>query len=208
MGEGEGAAAVKTDPHMGMNDVPDCLRNRPFDERRKLPVPFVHDTLDGQWDFTAVLAQRLVDCIKHRLCGQCGEPLGWWIAFLGGPVSALTGVYSDPPMHEECGRAALNLCPHINRVTMKRATKGTLPGPRTHAPEAIMDRTRVWVLTITRDYRVEMQPNRVPLLVAKSIKRRYGWRNREDAPGLVEMTEAELSDALAVARDYVRRTYE
>lgn len=174
-------------------EIPECLRNRPFDERRKLPVPYIHDALDGRWDFTALLSDRLTECIRQRICGQCAEPLGWWIAFIGGPVSVATRAYSDPPMHEECARAALRLCPHINRINMKRATRGSLPGERCeHSPDAILDRTTIWVLTITRGYDVVVQSNGAPLFIARTIKRKHGWRNREDGPGLIELSAAEL----------------
>jgi hypothetical protein len=173
----------------------------PIDPKRKLPIPFVHDGKDGQWDFTAVLSERMNECVHHHLCGQCGKPLGWWLAFLGGPISSSTGVYTDPPMHEECARAALTLCPHINRANMKRSKLHAIEGERmSHSQYSILDRTTVWVLTITRGYEIIAEPGKSPLFRAKSIKRMHGWRNRKDRPGLVSLSKVELDQAILEAK--------
>jgi hypothetical protein len=161
--------------------------------------------MDGQWDFTAIVGGRVRDCVLGHLCSQCGKPLGWWMAFVGGPVSANTGCYSDPPMHEECARAALQLCPHITRATMKRAKVGAIKEDRMAPnPHAIFSRTTVWVLTITRGYEILEERGVAPIFRTRTIKRRHGWRNREDGPGLVPLSADELAAAMEEANERLR----
>jgi hypothetical protein len=193
-----------TTPRIPEN-IPECLRDRPVDPRRQLPIPYVHDTLDGRWDFTVALVERLNECILGRLCGQCGKPLGRRIAFVGGPISASTHAYNDAPMHEECALAALGLCPHINRANMKRAKKPRLKGTRFRSPSyAYLDRPPVWVMTVARDYRLFIQDGGAPLFLAGEFKKMRGWRNRDDGPGLVEISRRELVAALRAAKQRVR----
>lgn len=181
-------------------NLPSCLNHRPVDPKRGLPVPFVHDTLKGRWDFTLLLSERMHDCIDKQLCGMCGKSLGYWMVFISGPVSAKTHAYSDPPMHEECGLAALALCPHINRVGMRRASNHPLEGVEGEAcppqPNAIMQRPDLWIMTITRGYTVRVQPNGAVLFIARPHVRAQGWRNRTDQPGLIEVDDVEVAEAI------------
>jgi len=53
--------------------------------------------------------------IRDELCSICGTALfrGRW--FVGGPLSAFhpEGAFIDPPMHSECARYALQVCPYL-----------------------------------------------------------------------------------------------
>jgi hypothetical protein len=96
--------------------LPPSLAARPRDLHRGLPIPFVSQHERGGRsvvDFVGVNVERALRCADEQLCGLCGWPLGYWIAFLGGPKSAALLQYTDPPMHEDCAFAALKLCPHI-----------------------------------------------------------------------------------------------
>ena len=100
-------------------------------------------------------------------------------------------------MHEECGRAALSLCPHINRPNMRRAKSHKIKG-ETYEPgeAAILQRPDMWVMTITRGYKKRIQPGGSVLFVAQPYIRAYGWRNLPDEPGLVEIDETEVGEAI------------
>jgi hypothetical protein len=76
---------------------------------------------DGSADFVAVQALRVRRCLTKKLCGICGRKLGVTSAFVGGPISAATHAYSNPPFHPECARAAMRLCPYILIGRHKRA---------------------------------------------------------------------------------------
>lgn len=102
--------------------LPDSLAARPRD-RRGLPVPWVNETPAGDPDFAVIQAERSLRCARERRCGVCGEPLTYWIAFLGGQASAESRAYVDPPMHEPCAEASTRLCPHMSRQAPHRSAK-------------------------------------------------------------------------------------
>lgn len=135
--------------------VPATLLTRPIDDRRQLPVPYVNvHTRDGRevTDFTSINSDRALHAGKARLCGLCGAPLGYWIAFVGGPNTIRFRAFSDPPAHPACALAALGLCPHIALAHARRAR-------HTHAdtwiPVGFVEtKPTQWCLAITRDYQV------------------------------------------------------
>lgn len=147
-------------------DLPAALAARPWDERRKLPVPYVNEFPDGTVDFTGVHGQRQLECARGRLCGLCHEPIGYWVAFLGGPASARLRTYSDPPMHEACAEAATRLCPHLARRDMKRAPDHRLRDDVVTPPGFVDERVDQVVMGITRQYRVEFKGGFVTILPA------------------------------------------
>lgn len=105
-------------------------------DRRGLPIPAVvmRDGL-GQPHFTmndARIAERIA---REGRCGICGERLGAFKCFVGGPGSAFhpEGRYFDGPVHMDCGEFALRVCPYL-------ALAGSYAkriGARTLRPEAI-----------------------------------------------------------------------
>lgn len=143
--------------------IPAGLAARPIDARRGVPIPYVavHDddnAIGQRVDFSAINAERVVECGAQRRCGLCGNGLGYWIAFLGGPKAAAHRRYVDPPMHEDCARAAIQLCPHIAVRRHARAPEHRLH-PHTHTP-ADFDASKPdeWVLGITRTFELTVTP--------------------------------------------------
>lgn len=137
-----------------MTDLPPRLARRPFDGKRKVPVPFFNVMPDGSVNFTGINAETVIRCAQERLCGICGEPLDYWIAFIGGPVSAATRCYTDPPMHRECAEAAVRYCPHINRRVHRRTPDEKFDPDDTWASSlAEQDKPASWVISITRDFK-------------------------------------------------------
>ena len=82
-----------------------------------LPVPYIADEHDdGSPDLGVVEPGISGDCHRLRLCSICGEKLApAERTFITGP----SGVFGpncgcgDPPMHGECARYALRVCPHL-----------------------------------------------------------------------------------------------
>lgn len=96
--------------------MPKALRARPRD-RRGYPVPFIVLTdRMGKVHFTVNDGARVVQCKTKNLCGLCGRrhsSEGVW--FVGG-MRCFTdpmGRFLDPPMHEDCARYALSVCPYL-----------------------------------------------------------------------------------------------
>jgi hypothetical protein len=48
-------------------------------------------------DFTTINTTTSTDLSVTRRCSLCGEPVSYWVAFLGGPRAAELMRYSDPP---------------------------------------------------------------------------------------------------------------
>lgn len=95
--------------------VPERMRCLPVDPRG-YPVP-VNVTRDrnGKPNFAANDESVRQMLFREDRCGICGGKLlrGRWS--IGGPGSALhpDGAFLDPPMHYECARYAVQVCPYL-----------------------------------------------------------------------------------------------
>lgn len=99
------------------SELPARIAALPVCPKRKLPIPFITTIFeDGTGDFSRINPAQVELAVKLRLCGVCGQHVGHWIAFLGGPYSASdNGAYTEPGLHEECAEWALKLCPYMLR---------------------------------------------------------------------------------------------
>jgi hypothetical protein len=179
-------------------DVPKFLRHRPFDERRKLPVPLMNMIDDERWDFVTITASQVDRCIRERLCSVCGKRLDYWLAFIGNEVSGATHTFTDPPMHEACALASLRLCPMINHGNMTRAKAPRVKpkdGEEFIDPKASRVRPVAWFMPITTQFIVGINC-RIPYFVSGPYKRVRAWRNKQDGPGLIELETQEVDRLL------------
>lgn len=78
-----------------------------------LPVPFGVKWVDGKPDFRQLDEQKLVDAVVQHKCGVCGEHLGDWAWFVGGPRSFTSMLFNDPLMHYTCAKESIRLCPFL-----------------------------------------------------------------------------------------------
>jgi len=164
--------------------VPAALAARPHDRRRGIPIPFVNETPDGSVDFAAIQSHQVLRCARERICGSCGQPLGWWLAFLGGPESAAQRAYLDPPMHPDCVEAALIICPHIARREHRRAPDHRLAADVITPDLMTETKPQRWVMGIGRDYEARIIAPRTPqahvLFLPKPFKRTRSWSYTPD----------------------------
>jgi hypothetical protein len=165
------------------DEMPAALAARPRDVRRGLPIPPVNLFPAPQGagellvDFTTINTSTAHALAAQRCCSLCGEPMGYWVAFLGSPQAAETRWYLDPPGHPDCMSAALTLCPHIaigrhRRARREHGSGGTIP------PGASGDKPAGYVLGITRAYRLRFLPdNGYSVFVAAPFRtvRRYAY---------------------------------
>lgn len=153
-----------TGPATDRPDIPSALGARPYDARRGLPIPPVNihpdPTGDGSHvDFTTINTTTSTRLAVERCCSLCGEPMGYLVAFLGGPRAAELMRYADPPGHPECMTAALSLCPHLALARHRRA-RADRPGAGIIPPGSHGDKPDRYLLGITRDYRTRfISPN-------------------------------------------------
>lgn len=86
-------------------------------------------------------------CLRVGLCGLCGRALvHQTVAYIAGLHTDITRLWAvDPPMHVECTKYSLSLCPHLS----KSRTRSTGNTP----PAAVPDSGHCAVL-VCRGYRV------------------------------------------------------
>lgn len=65
------------------------------------------------YSWQEVSPDRLHHCFVEGRCGICGGERGYWLAFVGGPLSIENRVFSDPPFHPECVEYARQVCPFL-----------------------------------------------------------------------------------------------
>lgn len=95
--------------------IPPRLIHRPRDERGYV-IPYAQFIKGhGMPDFATMDHHKVLKCLRHRVCGICGEQLGRHIYFVGGPLCVANRLFYDPPMHRECAIYALATCPHLAR---------------------------------------------------------------------------------------------
>jgi hypothetical protein len=85
-------------------------------DRRGYPIPWnVLCAEDGTPFFTVNDDRKAWKAIRQHLCPLCGDRLGRWLWFVGGPLSAFhpDGWYLDLPGHHECVTFALATCPYL-----------------------------------------------------------------------------------------------
>lgn len=117
--------------------VPERMAHPPKDPRG-YPIPVIVAYDDAGEPLFTINDERAGDrCAAECLCSICGGELEqgdmWWV---GGPLSALHphGAYMDGPMHEECSRYALRVCPYLampkyaKRLDAAQAEKNGLSG--------------------------------------------------------------------------------
>ncbi|EKY4114224.1 TPA: hypothetical protein ACGW3M_001114 [Pseudomonas aeruginosa] len=92
--------------------MPDRVARLPRDERG-YPTPHFAMFIDGKPDFRRVDHGKWFHAIESRQCGICGGSLGAHIAFVGGPSSMQSKLFTDLPMHRDCARYALQVCPFM-----------------------------------------------------------------------------------------------
>jgi hypothetical protein len=97
--------------------VPIPARMKALDlDSRGYPIPWgVFRDRAGRPHFTINEESKRVLALVGDLCPICGRALLRRRWFVGGPRSAFDphGAYNDPPMHRECMRYALKVCPYL-----------------------------------------------------------------------------------------------
>jgi hypothetical protein len=140
-------------------------------DARGYPIPWnVLRGVDGAPIFTVNDDEKHLRALYENLCPICGEKLGRWKWFVGGPRSAFSehGWYFDLPGHHECETFALAACPYL---AMPRYLKRIdIPDPSKLPRDMvtvlldetqIADRPEIFV-TIASD-RIEVQEREYPL---------------------------------------------
>jgi hypothetical protein len=140
-------------PHLTL-PLPPRMSRLPRDHRGFVVPRFVR-WIDGEPDFRITDTEFFKRAIKERLCWLCGEKLGRHLAFVIGPMCALTRTTSEPPCHLDCARYAVQTCPFLSRPRMRRNdTNWPTDKPR-WAPGLTIERNPgVSVIWVTAGYKL------------------------------------------------------
>jgi hypothetical protein len=133
-------------------------------DARGYPIPFtVFVDADGTPDFRVIDQEKLVACARERRCGLCGDPLGYWIAFVGGPVSHANREFADAPMHRECASYAMAVCPFLAlRRAHRSGREVTVTGAVVVEDAAsVVDRPERMGMFVTRRYEVRRSGHQI-----------------------------------------------
>lgn len=138
-------------------EIPARLSARPCD-KRGYPIPWMVATdSSGQPDFRVTDQKRWVAAVKLRCCSMCGERMGRHLAFIGGPKSFESRLFTDLPMHKDCATYAIQVCPFLAAPNMKYAERlPSMEGVQVvrHTPEMVDERPDRFFLGATTAYEV------------------------------------------------------
>jgi hypothetical protein len=142
----------------GPGELPEQLRRRPFDPKRGLPIPAMNlppgDLDPDHADFTAIFGETVYHLAKAEKCGICTEPLGYWMAFIGGPKSFANRAYVDPPLCLGCAEYAMTHCPHMAIRRHRRVPDARLQDG-VHVPDGFdASKPETLVMGITRGFTI------------------------------------------------------
>lgn len=137
-------------------EIPGRLLGRPRDARG-YPIPYtVRFDSEGKPDFRVIDTEKVGLVARLRLCALCGVALGRHLAFIGGPVSFRTRLFTDMPMHKECAHYAVQVCPWLAAPSMRYAAelpqmKGTVTVQ--HTSGMATERPDRFFIATTKGYR-------------------------------------------------------
>jgi hypothetical protein len=161
-----------------MSRIPRRLRQRPRDSHGRV-IPYVVLILpDGTPEFRAPDTERWKLCLRQERCSLCGVQMrdGYW--FVGGPRCADHRLFMDPPMHHDCARYALQVCPflamskaHYSSLVRRPPPPGfvEVPGASDERPERFM----LGEATVYKMVRVEG----VPFIKAGMWRTLHWWKD-------------------------------
>lgn len=172
--------------------LPDLMRNLPKD-RRGLPIPFiVLRDRDQRPHFTVNDTSKTIRCLKDDLCPICGQKLhrGRW--FVGGPLSAFhpDGWYFDTPMHADCMRYALSVCPYLAASKYTGRLEDLTVDPE-RLPDGVValknvtiipERPEIFVAVMSIGQETKMGASMHPCVRPKKRVRYEYWRFGEQLP--------------------------
>lgn len=135
--------------HPSIRDIPmpPRIAALPLDPRG-FPVPW----FVAGGDHRVVDSRKFGPALKRRLCWICGQPLGRNLAFLIGPMCAITRTISEPPAHLECCEYTVRACPFLSRPHMHRRAAGLPEGAQFASGFGIRRNPGATCIWITRSF--------------------------------------------------------
>jgi hypothetical protein len=147
-----------------LTDPPPRIAKLPLD-RRGYPVPWFVQWVNGEPEFRAMDPAKWRAALQERRCWVCGERLGSYLAFVIGPMCAITRTTSEPPNHRECAQWSVVNCPFLSRPRMVRRQDAlTEEWARNVAGEYIDRNPGVAAIWMTRRFTIFRDDRGKPLI--------------------------------------------
>ncbi len=194
-------------------DVPLPMRMRGLPrDHRGFVVPYFVAWLDEQQnevappngtpDFRILSPERMKRCVRDRRCWLCGQPMGSLMAFVIGPMCAVSRTTMEPPGHYECARYGVEVCPFLSRPKMRRNDSNMPPGH--WAPGVTIDRNpgvmAIWVTKSYKFFKVDGEGGSTPgMLITVGNPERVEWY-REGRPATRAEVDASIESGLPILR--------
>jgi hypothetical protein len=160
--------------------IPARLADRPRD-RRGYPIPWtVKLDLDGRPDFRVIDVEKVALAVNLKRCAMCGQALGRHLAFIGGPVSFQTRLFTDMPMHKDCAMYAIQVCPWLAAPNMRYAEQlPQMSGAVTvvHTEEMVPERPARFFIATTKACRLVRTPGGAVVMQADPWEWHEWWRH-------------------------------
>ena len=152
--------------------IPKRLKQRP--KYKGLPVPYIALIgSDGKPDFRVTDKERWSSVVRYGLCQLCGQGLGRFMFFVGGPQAAKSNAYYEPAAHLDCLIYAMQVCPFIvgkieHADVEKIAARHEPHGEIAVVREVLPDRCPQWVIVKADGYKVGRVENTETYLLIPS----------------------------------------
>jgi hypothetical protein len=141
----------------GQMKIPKRMKQRP--KFKGLPIPYIA-LIDGSGkpDFRVVDKEKWASVVRYGLCQLCGQGLGEFMFFVGGPEAAKGNQYFEPAAHLDCLIYAMQMCPFIigkiehadvDKIAAKHADANIQV-----VKEVLPARCPLWVIVKAGGYRV------------------------------------------------------
>ncbi len=130
--------------------LPDRIRALPVDPRG-YPVPFFVKCVNGSYDFRVMDVEAGLRALRVGLCWICGQKLGRFVAFVGGPKSELTCGFADLPSHLDCATFAAQTCPFMVLPAARMRT-ADLPEEASLLPAQTAENPGITAVVATRKW--------------------------------------------------------
>lgn len=151
--------------------IPVIMEHLPLDERG-YPIPYFAPLVDGKYDFRYQDPHKKEICLKYNKCSVCGKPLfdkSFW--FITGPIGLANQVVSDAPMHEDCGRFSMEVCPHLQFQKAERRSEEEIIAQSQQA--GIMTKPNVLFLIKADKYKLMFDHIHIKFRPVKTFRYEY-----------------------------------
>lgn len=141
----------------GLPPLPERVARLPVSEKG-YPIPFFVAYPDGKPDFRVIDPKKVMRCIMEGRCWVCGETLGAYKAFVGGPLMLVNNFSGEPPSHRDCGEFSATACPHLVLPHASRR-EANMPEGAEFLDGHLATRPPATLLYITKSYLVQRLEN-------------------------------------------------